>query len=106
MGYYKNLEVEQQERADMLVRWYHANKDTLPPSVMSVLMEDIEQLERVAAMWDERELSQPVPPVPASAHVALNTPFYEEPKLKQSFIGWSLVSIAIVVSVIIVGVNL
>ncbi len=110
MGYYKNIEVEQQEQVDQIVRWYKTNADEVPAYLMSLIINDATFLTKVIDAWEDIELAtlgEPKPR-PASDHVALQVTRRElrPTKTHGSLIGWSLVLCAILTGAIILWVSL
>lgn len=66
MGYHKNLEVEQQDKIDRIVRWYREHSDIVPSYMMGRILADGDLVDELVERWEE------IPaPVPASQHVAL-----------------------------------
>lgn len=67
MGYFNNLDVEQQEHIDNVVSWWKYHEDRVPSYLMKLIVEDSRFWEKVETEW----LSQELKPRPASSHVAL-----------------------------------
>lgn len=67
MGYYKQLQVAQQDDVDRIVQWYRAHAEVLPPYVLEWVNERDERLWALIQRWEK----QPAQPKPASEHVAL-----------------------------------
>ena len=67
MGYYKQLDVAQQSDVDRMVAWYHAEANKTPKYLYDWLMAKDERIWSLIDAWE----TAPVPPKPASEHVAL-----------------------------------
>jgi len=66
MGYYKNIDADQQDKVDRIVRWYKENENILPPYIMKRILADGDLVNVLVEQWQE------IPePMPASRHVAL-----------------------------------
>ena len=81
MGYYKNIDAEQQDKVDRIVRWYKEHDKILPPYIMNRILADGDLVDVLVEQWEK------IPePVPASRHVALQA---ERRKPKTD---WSMTS--------------
>lgn len=67
MGYFKNLDVEQQEHIDNVVSWWKYHEDRVPAYLLKLIVEDSRFWKKVESQWLHGELA----PRPASSHVAL-----------------------------------
>ena len=67
MGYYKNLEVEQQEAIDNVIAWWKSHEGRVPDYLLKMIVEDSQFWPKVRDRWLMEELA----PRPASSHVAL-----------------------------------
>lgn len=67
MGYFKNLDVEQQQAIDDVVSWWKSHEGHVPDYLMKMVIEDTRFWEKVRDRWLSEELS----PRPAVSHVAL-----------------------------------
>ena len=67
MGYYKQLEITQQDDVDRLVAWYRASGSNLPEYLREWLLERDERVWGAIQRWE----TNPVPPKRAELHVAL-----------------------------------
>lgn len=67
MGYYKNLEVEQQQAIDDVIAWWKSHEDRVPHYLLKMIVEDTRFWNKVRDKWMTEELA----PRPASSHVAL-----------------------------------
>ena len=110
MGYYKNLEVDGQAKADRIVAWYRTHKYTTPGYLVQHLLEDEKRLWGAIEAWER----DPFPPKPASEHVALYSPpplranrrlAERRKRSNMAIIGYAMVLGAIVVGLIVIGVN-
>lgn len=70
MGYYKQLEVSQQDDVDRTIAWYKASGQYLPKYLHNWLLLRDERLWGAIQAWEK----QPVEPKPAADHVALQAP--------------------------------
>lgn len=70
MGYYKNLDVEQQEAIDNIVAWWKSHEGIVPDYLLKMIVEDSDFWPKVSERW----LAEEVRPRPASSHVALQAP--------------------------------
>lgn len=81
MGYHKNIDAEQQDKVDRIVRWYKEHDNILPPYIMNRILDDGDLVDVLVEQWEK------IPePVPASRHVALQA---ERRKPKAD---WSMTS--------------
>jgi len=108
MGYYKNMEVEDQERVDQIVRWYKANSGNVPTYIMNLIVGDEAFLTKVINTWEHIELATLREPKPARDHVALQVRRRDLRPVKsyRALIGWSLVLCALLTGSIVLGVSL
>ena len=67
MGYYKNLEVEQQEAIDNIIAWWKSHEGRVPDYLLKMIVEDSQFWPKVRDRWLAEELR----PRPAASHVAL-----------------------------------
>lgn len=67
MGYYKQQEVAQQSDVDRMVAWYHSEAKNTPKYLYDWLMARDERIWSAIEAWE----TAPVPPKPATEHVAL-----------------------------------
>lgn len=67
MGYYKNIEVEQQEAIDDIIAWWKSHEDRVPAYLLKMIVEDTRFWHKVRDRWLTEELG----PRPAATHVAL-----------------------------------
>lgn len=67
MGYYKNIEVEQQEAIDNVIAWWKSHEGRVPDYLLKMIVEDNNFWPKVRDRW----LSDELAPRPASSHVAL-----------------------------------
>lgn len=67
MGYYKNIEVEQQEAIDNIIAWWKSHEGRVPNYLLKMIVEDSQFWPKVRDRWLTEELA----PRPASSHVAL-----------------------------------
>ena len=113
MGYYKNLEIELQDIHDdelrEIVAWDKAHQHKLTAEERWSILTDEVKLKRALVLW-ANEL-QPPAPRPASEHVALQVPVVRRRDLRQPkrvsyqcALIWSLIGVALVLSVVLVGV--
>ena len=113
MGYYKNLEIELQEIHDdelrEIVAWDKAHQHQLTAEERWSILTDEVKLKRALVLW-ANELSHPSPK-PASEHVALQVPLVRRRDLRQPkrvsyqcALIWSLIGVALVLTVALVGV--
>lgn len=53
MGYYKNLEVEQQEKVDDIIRWWKSHEgQPMPAYLMKAIIEDTRFFNKVQFLWE------------------------------------------------------
>src|SRR6056297_878622 len=69
MGYFKQLQVADQEQVDRLVAWYKYHQGKLPASYIQWLLKDDELLWKAIEHWEK----VPYAPIPATRHVALQS---------------------------------
>ena len=67
MGYYKNIEVEQQQAIDDIIAWWKSHEGRVPDYLLKMIVEDNDFWPKVRDRWLTEELA----PRPASSHVAL-----------------------------------
>lgn len=67
MGYYKQIEVEQQQAIDDIIAWWKSHEDRVPHYLLKMVVEDTPFWHKVRDRWMQDELA----PRPASSHVAL-----------------------------------
>lgn len=67
MGYYKNIDVEQQQAIDDIIVWWKSHEDRVPAYLLKMIVEDTRFWQKVRDRWVSEELA----PRPASSHVAL-----------------------------------
>mgnify|MGYP003647727397 FL=1 len=79
MGYHKNIDAEQQDKVDRIVRWYKEHDHILPPYIMKRILADGDLVDVLVEQWEKI-------PVPVSRHVALQA---ERRKPKAD---WSMTS--------------
>ena len=110
MGYHKNLEIELQEIHDpelfQIVAWDNAHKGKLSPAERWKILTNEVLLQRALVLWENETTPMPKR---ATEHVALQVRRRDLRAPKKSFmcpIGWSLIGVALVVGVVVVGVNL
>lgn len=79
MGYYKNIDVEQQQAIDDVIAWWKSHEDRVPHYLLKMIVEDTRFWHKVRDEWMAEELA----PRPASSHVALQPtrrPRHRKPK--------------------------
>jgi hypothetical protein len=67
MGYYKNIDVEQQQAIDDIIAWWKSHEGRVPDYLLKMVVEDSDFWPKVRDRWMTEELA----PRPASSHVAL-----------------------------------
>ena len=81
MGYYKNIDSEEQANLDRIVRWYREHKQAVPAYILERILVDRELLDDLINTWEE------IPePLPATQHVALR------PRHRKPATDWSMTS--------------
>jgi hypothetical protein len=110
MGYFKNLEVELQDIHDKdlrdIVAWDHAHRHMLTADERWRILTNEVLLKRALVLWENTETPAPLP---AKAHVALQTKRRDHRpprKSRMCLVGWSLILIAIGAGIIILVVSL
>ena len=104
MGYYKNLEVEQQQAIDDVIAWWKSHEDRVPHYLLKMIVEDTPFWHKVRDAWMQEELA----PRPASSHVALQ-PTRRQRRVKKWDLSMShqdavvIMSVFTVVTVIAMG---
>ena len=111
MGYFKNLEIELQEINDdelrEIVAWDKAHQHKLTAEERWSILTDEVKLKRALVLY-ANELNPPAPK-PATEHVALQVRRRDLRAPRKSLlcpIGWSLIGVALLAGVVVVGVNL
>ena len=105
MGYFKNIEVEQQAAIDDITAFWKSHEGRVPDYLLKMVINDDDFWPKVRDRWMAEELA----PRPASTHVALQPARRHRRNPKRSirqFVGWTMLNVAIVVGGIVVGVNL
>jgi len=97
---------QNKELADT-VAWYRAHFDKLPAELMQAILTDDAFFTKAVTVWDNTRFA----PKPASEHVALQVPIVRRRDLRQPkrvsyqcALIWSLIGVALVLSVALVGV--
>jgi len=97
---------QNKELADT-VAWYRAHFDKLPAELMQAILTDDAFFTKAVTVWDNTRFA----PKPASEHVALQVPIVRRRDLRERkrvsyrcALIWSLVGVALVLSVALVGV--
>ena len=110
MGYFKNLEIELQEIHDPqlreIIEWKRAHQHMLTQQELWEIMTDEVKQEQAIARWRNGQVLPA--PVKASEHIALRVRRRDlrVARSSQAVAGWSLIVLALVVSVTILVVSL
>lgn len=109
MGYFKNLEIELQEIHDPklreIIEWKRAHEHMFTPGQLWDIMIDEVKQDAAIARW-RNETNLPAPRR-ASAHVSLRHVEDENPRISYLRVaGWSLIGVAMLVSVTVLVVAL
>ena len=67
MGYYKNIDVEQQQAIDDVIAWWKSHEGRVPDYLLKMVVEDRDFWPKVRDRWVAEELK----PRRATSHVAL-----------------------------------
>jgi hypothetical protein len=67
MGYYKNIDVEQQQAIDDIIAWWKSHEGRVPDYLLKMVVEDRDFWPKVRDRWVAEELK----PRRATSHVAL-----------------------------------
>ena len=109
VNYFSNKEIQSQEIHDpelfQIVAWDNAHKDKLTPMQRWKILTNEVMLKRALVLWENETTPMPKR---ATEHVALQVR-RRDLRVKKSLlcpIGWSLIGVALVAGVVVVGVNL
>lgn len=83
MGYYKQLDVLNQEKIDRVVRWWKAHEGITPDYLMVLIIEDSRFFEKASEAFESTE--QIRAPKPAREHIALQAESKRPRKTKRSW---------------------
>ena len=83
MGYYKDLDVLNQEKIDRVVRWWRTYEGVIPDYLMVMIIEDSAFWEKASDAFENLE-SVPAPK-PARDHIALQPDMRRPRKPKRSW---------------------
>jgi hypothetical protein len=110
VNYFSNQEIESQEIHDpelfQIVAWDRAHKGKLTPMERWKILTNEVMLKRALVLWENETTPMPKR---ATEHVALQVRRRDLRAPKKSLmcpIGWSLIGVALIVGVVVVGVNL
>jgi hypothetical protein len=67
MGYYKNIDVEQQQAIDDIIVWWKSHEGRVPDYLLKMIVEDHDFWSKVRDRWVAEELK----PRRATSHVSL-----------------------------------
>lgn len=83
MGYYKDLDVLDQEKIDRVVRWWRTYEGVIPDYLMVMIIEDSQFWEKASEAFEKHDI--PPAPKPATDHIALQQDLRRPRNAKRSW---------------------